>query len=452
MNRVVTALQPLAPPLVAIALALTAPAAADEFETVPDRTPAELLPAALVSGPNFHVVDPVHGDGLMNHFVLDSRFGRFDAYGRAALAIRIREIAALTELAATSDVAVAAGGVVQGVESEVKTATGVVTHPLQTVTGIPKGIAHLFGGYQARGEEAATEAKNAVNSARGAGTSGSGGAASTGERVAAAGSKGEKAARSYAEHYLGITAAERDYYRKLGVDPYTDNKVLRDAIRRDARIEAGAGFGVRFVGLPAIPGIGIAQRTVDAIYNEDPAVIRERTRKTLAGLGLGDDEVEGFMNAPLLSPTRQLVLLAAVEALDGVAQRGELVRHAIGLTSDEEVQVYLRSAGLLAHVHASEPLTAVVAGLRLPAGLRADGGLVVCGAFESVYWTQNVSRLERQLWTALPPHTPLRRELWIAGTLSKRAQRAALDLGWELHQAPEEAPAAAQQAGTAGQP
>ena len=411
-------------------LAGAASAPGVEFETVPDRTPGELLPAAMVSGPGYKVVDPVHGDGLMNHFVLDSRFGRFDAYGRAALAIRIREVAALTELAATSDVQVAATGVVQGVESQVKTAADVVTHPVQTVTGIPKGIAHLFSGYKALGEEAGVEAKSAVDSAR---------APSTGARVAAAGRKGEKAARSYAERYLGVTAAERDYYHKLGVDPYTDNKVLRDAIRHAARIAAGAGFSVRFVGLPAIPGIGIAQRTVDAIYNEDPAVMRERTRRTLVGFGLNDVEIEGFMNAPLLSPTRQLVLLSAVEALGGVAQRGELLRHAIGLTSDEEVQVYLRSAGLLARVHASYPLTAVMAGLRLPAALRADGGIVVCGAFESLYWTEDVSQLERQLWTALPPHTPLGREFWITGTLSKRAQRAAQDLGWELHQAPDEA-------------
>ena len=407
---------------------LTGAAAGDDFETVPDRAPAELLPAAMVSGTNFHVVDPVRGDGLMNHFVLDTRFGSFDAYGRAALAIRIHEVAALTELSKTSDVAVAAGGVVQGVESEVKTATGVVTHPVQTVTGIPKGIAHLFSGYKARGQEVAADARSSVES------SGSG----SGNSAASTAAKGEKAARSYAERYLGVTAAERDYYRKLGVDPYTDNKPLRDTIRKDARIAAGAGFGMKFAGLPGIPAIGIAQRAVDAIYNEDPAVIRERTRKTLAGFGLSTPEIESFMNAPLLSPTRQLLLLSAAQALDGVAQRGELFRHAIGLTSDEEVQVYLRSAGLLAQVHASHPVESVVAGLRLPAALRAGGNLVVCGAFEAVYWTEDVARLDEQLRTALPP-TPAgaTHELWVAGTLSERARRAARDLGWDVHEVPD---------------
>jgi hypothetical protein len=402
----------------------------DDFETVPDRAPAELLPAPMVSGPDFHVADPVHGDGLMNHFVLDSRFGRFDAYGRAALAIRIHEIAALTELSSTSGLQVAAGGMVQGVESEVKTATGVVTHPVQTLTGIPKGIAHLFSGYKARGQEVAADARSSVKS--------------SGNQDASGGSvdRGEKAAKSYAEHYLGVTAAERDYYRKLGVDPYTDNKVLRDTIRKDARIAAGAGFGMRFVGLPGIPGIGIAQRAVDAIYNEDPAVIRQRMRKTLADFGLSTAEIESFMNAPLLSPTRQVVLLSAVQALEGVTQRGELIRHSIGLTSDEEVQVYLRSVGLLAKAHASRPVASVVPGVRLPAAQRSDASIVVCGAFEAVYWTEGVSRLEQQLRTALPPTPPgAARELWVAGTLSEHARRAGRDRGWDVHEVPEEAPA-----------
>jgi len=411
------------------------------FETVPERHPAELLPVAMVAGTDFKVLDPVHGDGLMNHFVLESRYGTFEAYGRAALAIRIHEVAALTELAKTSDVQIAAGGVVQGVESEVKTATGVVTHPIRIVTGIPTGIEHLFAGYRARGEEALADAKSEASALRSQ-PSGSGGTAATSSasddahKVA---EKGRKEARSYAERYLGVTAAEREYYRKLGVDPYTDNQVLRNAIRHAAKISAAAGFGLRFASLPAIPGIGLTQRVVDTIYNEDPAAIRERTRKTLAGYGLTAAEIDRFMNAPLLSPTRQVVLLAAAQALEGVAQRGELFRHALALDSNEEAQVYLRSVGLLVKAHASQALTSVVPGLRLPAGLRADGSLVVCGAFESVYWTGDVARLELQLRQALPGSAAgAARELWVAGMLSEHARQAALALGWQLHEVADE--------------
>jgi hypothetical protein len=405
-------------------------AVGDRYEIVPDRAPGELLPASMVSGPNFHVLDPVRGDGLMDHFVVVSRFGSFDAYGQAALAIRIHEIAALTELSKTSDIQIAAGGAVQGAESEVKTATLVVTHPVQIVTGIPRGIAHLFSGYKARGQELAADAKSSAKSL--GSQNGSGAVRSSGK---AAG----REAKSYAERYLGITAAERTYYHKLGIDPYTDNKVLRDTIKRDAKIAAGAGFGMKFAGMAAIPGIGIAQRAVDAIYNENPAVIRQRTRKTLAGYGLSPAEIQSFMNAPLLSPTRQVVLLAEAQALQGVAQRGELFRHAIGLTSDVAVQVYLRSVGLLVKANESSPVVSVIPGVMLPAARRADGGLVVCGAFESVYWTERVAHLEKQLRSALPKTPPgAMLEFWIAGTISESARDAGRQLGWVVHQVPEE--------------
>lgn len=416
--------------LVACVCAPAGAAMSDRFESVPDRAPGELLPASMVSGPNFHVLAPVRGDGLMDHFVVVSRFGSFDAYGQAALAIRIHEIAALTELSKTSDIQIAAGGAVQGAESEVKTATLVVTHPVQVVSGIPRGIGHLFSGFRARGQELAADAKSSAKSMGSQNASGD---------VRSGGKAAGRAARSYAERYLGITAAERGYYKKLGVDPYTDNKVLRDTIRRDAKIAAGAGFGMKFAGMVGIPGIGIAQRTVDAIYNEDPAVIRQRTRKTLAGYGLSPTEIETFMNAPLLSPTRQVVLLAEAQALNGVAQRGELFRHAIGLTSDVAVQVYLRSVWLLVKANEARPVVSVIPGVLLPAAQHADGSLVVCGAFESVYWTERVAQLEKELRSALPkapPGTAL--EFWIAGTISERARGAGRELGWVVHEVPEE--------------
>ena len=416
---------PVAASVAALGLLLAGAAGAGggEFEPVPDHTPGELLPAALASGTDFHVVDPVHGDGLMYRFVLDSRFGTFAAYGSVALALRVREVAALTQLAATSQVGIVAGGVGRGVESQVKTAAGVVTHPVSTVTGIPKGVGHLFRGYSARGEEALAATKRAASAS-------GDGAHALGDDA----SRAQAAAQRYALQYLGVTAAERAWYLRLGVSPYTDNTVLRAAVHRVAKTEAIGSFGVKFVALPALPGISLTQRAVDAIYHEDPAAVRARTRKALAGYGLDADEIERWINAPLLNPARQVLLLSAAEQLAGVAGRAELFRHSLGLTSDPEVQVYLQSASLLVKAHAIHPVTALVAGVRLPAAQRADGRLAVCGAFEAVYWTEDVAKNEEQLRRSLPPQPQgAVRELWLVGTLSERARSALRERGWELH-------------------
>lgn len=144
------------------------------------------------------------------------------------------------------------------------------------------------------------------------------------------------------------------------------------------------------------------------------------------------------MNAPVLSPTRQVLLLTAAEGLNGVAGRAELFRHSLDLTSVAEAQVYLRSAGLLVVAHRDNPLTQLIPGVRLPSAQRANGQLVVCGAFEAVYWTEGVAADEEQLRTSLPPQAAgLTRQLWLAGTISERARTALRERGWDLQQAPD---------------
>src|ERR1700676_2226031 len=285
------------------------------FEVAPDLAPSVLLPASMVSGTHFQVVEPVQSDGLMHVYTIDSKFGQFDAYGRAALEVRIHEIAALTEISKTSTIEVAAGGVGRGVGTQVQTAGGVVAHPVATISGIPKRIAHLFHGYVDEGKDAAGKAKIVAATTAGA-------AATRSTAVA----QGESAAKRYASRYFGLTSAERHWYEKLGVDPYTDNAVLRKAIHKIATVDAAAGFGMRFVGIPSIPGIGDIHQVMEAVYEEDPATIRARTKTTLAGYGLDRREIERWQNVLVLSPTRQVLLLKLAAALDAVDGRGELVR------------------------------------------------------------------------------------------------------------------------------
>ena len=393
------------------------------YEVPPDQTPSELAAPALVSGSNFHVVDPVRSDGLMHRYVIESHFGTFEAYGQSQLTVRVHEVSALTELAKTSNVEVAVGGVANGVTSQVNTVVGVATHPVQTVTGIPKGIAHLFHGYADRGKELLADAKHDREPSEPG--------ADKGSDVA---SKGGDAATRYAARYFGVSSAERRWYQKLGVDPYTDNAILRAAIHKAARVDAAAGFGMKFVGIPGVPGVGLMSKATDAIYNEDPATIRARTRGTLAGYGLTLEEIEHWQNKLILSPTRQVLLLAAAEALGGVEGRGELFRHAISLRAPEEAQVYLQSVGLLVMAHRQNPVQSILPGVRLPAAKRADGHIIVCGAFESVYWTADVAKGESQIREALPTEGIAARELVLSGTTSERARTELVALGWTVRE------------------
>ncbi|HEY4342192.1 MAG TPA: hypothetical protein VGM97_19765 [Steroidobacteraceae bacterium] len=389
------------------------------FESPPDQTPAASLSAGQIQGDGFHLQDPVHSDGLMHHYIVESRFGEFPAYGQAALTVRLHEIAALQTLSRTSETDVVLKSVTRGAGEDVQTVAKVVRNPVKTVIGIPRGISHLLGGYRVEAQEATHGAAAAIG--------GSHSQSVTGSRVA---EQTEKFAKQYADHYLGLSTAERRWYEKLGIDPYTNNEVLRKAVSRLAKIDASVSLGMRFAPV-GVPFAGEARRALDTIYNESPAVLRKRRRDALASFGLRPEEIAKFENTLLLNPTRQTLLVAAVQSLQGVEGRDELLRHAIGVTSDSEIEVFLQCTNLLVRFHARQPVARILAGLRVPTAQLADGRVIVFGSFDAIYWTEDVAGYEKALDTATSKMP--RREVWLAGSVSALAREQLEHLGWIVH-------------------
>lgn len=399
--------------------------AAEDFETPADEAPSASLSDAQVSGPSFHVEDPVHSDGLMHRYVIDSRFGVLDAYGIDALNTRLREIAALTTLEHTSEGQVVVEAAVRGVREQAQSMVHVATHPVGTLFGIPKGIGNLLGGYRAQAQEVTTGIGHTLT------TSGRSVVRNPdGRALERAGTAATHAARTQAERYLGLTAAERRWYAKLAVDPYTDNLVLRHAVTRMARIDAAASFGMRFAPV-GIPFAGEVQRALDAIEHEDPAALRKHRRDALLHAGLTAEEIKRFEHTPLLTPTRQTVLVNAFDSLNGVDGRAELLRHAMTVQSEEEIDVFLQSTLLLLRYQAHHPVKRILAGVRIPAAELPDGSIAVFGAFDAVQWTAEVADYGGALNEALPRTGA--RQLWITGTVSVRARAALEERGWAVH-------------------
>jgi hypothetical protein len=395
-------------------LLFAASARASDFEIPPQEPAATSLPAGLVSGPNFHIREPVESDGLMHRYVVDSKFGMFPAYGQETLKIRIREVAALTQISKTTAIDVLNKSVEASVRSDVKTVSQVATNPVKTIVGIPKGVGHLFNGYKAQGNEFVSDQQSHTGA----------------NRKPDIGTTAKNDAAKYADRYLGVSAAERRYYKELGVDPYTDNAALRKAVTHLAKVNAAVNVGMHFV--PGLPYLGDVRRAMDAIYNEDPAVLRARQRVTLTGYGLSSDEIRRFENTLLLSPTRQALLEEAAKRLDGVAGRDELFRHAMSVTSEEEMQVFLMSAGMLAALHAQHPVARILSGLRLPSAQTGGGGIIVPGVFDSVYWTEQVAGYEATLHAALPEGAK-DLQIWVSGDVSPRARNELTMRGWTVH-------------------
>ncbi len=412
---------------IAAALCATTCAAAGHFGQAPQEAPSVSLPSAQVSGGDFHIQDPVLSDGLMHHYVVESRFGSFPALGKAALEVRLREVAALATIARTSDSEVVLKSVVRGMQDDVRTLTQVATNPVGVVLGVPKGIVHLLSGYGARAQEVSQQAGKTLHG-KASNTDDQG----TGSAASHAASEIKHSATDYASHYLGITEAERRWYAKLQVDPYTPNEVLRRAIQRLAKIDGAAGTAMRFAPI-GVPFAGEARRALDTIYNEDPAVLRKRRHDALVSYGLSATEVDRFENAALLNPTRQTLLVNAVESLSGVEGRVELLRHAMSVTTEDEIEVFLESTRMLIQFHAQTPVKSILPGVRVPAARLADGRVAVFGSFDAVYWTQEVARYAGEFHDAVSAQDVAKLDVWLAGAVSPRARQELEARGWSVH-------------------
>jgi hypothetical protein len=395
-----------------VILAAAAPVVAAPYEPAPARPVVVMLDAADRIADGFHVLDPVRSDGMLNQYEVDTRFGLYRVEGDATLARRRGEFAALAAAARISDLSVVSGAITANIGDQLQTVAQAARDPVGLVTGIPQGIGHLFEGAAAQLKELTRRDPKPATTTNGSKTD-----------------QAVDAARRYAVRYLGVTGAERRWAQRLGVDPYTDNEPLRQAIHHLAKVDATTHLGLRFV--PGVPYAGDVRRAMDAVYQEDPAVLRARRRTALLGYGLSPVELGQFENDLRLTPTRQERLAALAAALEDVAERAALFRGATGLGSDSEAVVYLDSVGLLVGAASETPLARIVAGPRLPTAETRDGRIVVAAAVDAIYWTEKVA----EDFARLRHLVPVERsdiDLILGGEVSPNAEQGLRALGFRL--------------------
>ena len=116
-------------------------AGAQPYERPPAvRHASDILPAAGLTGPHYRVMDKVITFGYQHQFTVTSDFGVFEVTGDAALRKLLREIHAIAELQKLKGSKEFAKAVGNAAMSPVYFGKDLITHPVDTVTGIPKGV------------------------------------------------------------------------------------------------------------------------------------------------------------------------------------------------------------------------------------------------------------------------------------------------------------------------
>ena len=406
---------PLAAALLVLATSLTAVAGPQpSYEAVTALNASELAPAQLLTGPRFKVDERVSMTTLQPRFVIQSDFGVFEAHGRDMLTIRVHEIAALDQLEKTSkteEFMKAAGG---AVARPVKSAANMVTHPVETVTGLPAAAGRFF-------DRMAVGAKSISKAGDGADST-----AAVTQRIG-----------GLTADVLGYEQERRALAKRLNVDPYTTNQVLADRMDEMAWAAFSGRVGLNTAVAIVVPySLAISATTVtnDLVWDMKPGDLIVTNDKKLKAMGIADGSRAALLQTRWYSLTMLTSLVNGLERLNGVRGREPVVSFAAAAASEERARLIVGAVEMFARYHAeAEPL----AQLSAPGPIVARtnrGATLVAAPLDYVAWTEPVASFARR-----PELAAKERSVWLTGTPTPRARQGLAAAGWAVREGPKAA-------------
>lgn len=419
-----------------------------EDEPVLDAT--SFAPPSLLSGPGFRVDPHVEIRGYMARFTLDTPVGTLHADSLEILSDRVAELPALEALEAVTRSEAFARAAADSATSTAKGIGQVLRHPVDTLVGLPMGVARYFGkrlrklGDQAQRLSDRAAVKLGTDGAkypRDEGPMADAHAAAQDDPdgdtpVAAKKKRWYSSAADELEREVKRQAdygqARRALAEQLGIDPYTSNPYLRE--RLDAL--AWAGSGGRFVASAAIGAIGGSgalvishgKRLNEIVWKLDPESLRERNHERLRAHCRDELLMRQFLRRGVFTPTLQTALVDALDALEPASGGDALLE--LGMTAKSELEarfivnaLQMVAAALGERAHGGT-LRTIGAGLAYDS---ADGERVLPLRVDYLAWTDEVEQfLDREEFREA------RKRVLVSGDATMRSQRELTRRGWSI--------------------
>lgn len=391
-------------------------AAMPAYQKPPTLRASYLLPPNMISGPLFQVDDQVPTDGLMGIYTLRSEFGTFVVPGRELLRIRIAELPAIQQLDAMKSSKVFLDAMGKAAAKPLQSAENIVTKPVETLTGLPSGIARLFGSIKQGAQEIAQTASNSSDS-------GTQRAEATVDRIG-----------SVTATALGYEQARRQLAKSLGVDPYTTNPVLAKKLSDVARVAFYGrltvnGLVTAFV--PASIAISGTSFTSDLVYDTSAADLLIMNKQKLLNMGASDAQVQALLNNKWYSLSVLTSLVSELERLRGVTGIPEVIALAATAKNEQEARFFASSVQMLAWLKATGTPISKVAGRGTVIGIGPNGGIIIPAPVDYISWTERIGNFAKR-----PDLRARQRNIWLSGKMSGAAQRGFTELNWTLNQGP----------------
>jgi hypothetical protein len=378
------------------------------YEPAPVLSASKILPPELLAGPHHRVQEKVINDSFLNTYQIDSKFGTFTAVTNAVLRKRIGEINAMVVMEKVQSSKEYVDSIKEGGLDAMTSAMSLITSPVKSVSGAVQGLGAAF--------------------------------ARVGESIA--GAKRSQSEDSRIKDAIGFSTAKRDYAYRFDVDVYSDNQKLQDMLNRISW--AGyAGSLTWSAAMSAVPGgAGVAMTVIGSnkllnqVFQATPPVeLRKMNTEKLLAMGVHPDVADTFINNTVFSPREQTLFVHALGEMNGVADRGALVRLSLSSQNTTVALFRQRQAQMYAGYNKSvTPLERFISlGTLFAVSRSVSGALVVNLPLDYLVWTEPMAQmltLANQMVNELPGIKE--KQVWLTGTLSPRARKEIESRGWQV--------------------
>lgn len=428
-------------------LAVACAHAADEGGVATEEEPlvdaASLVQPALLSGPGFSVDTRAELRGYMAHFLIDTPLGPLQADSVEILAEREAELPAIEALdkVTRSDAFLRAAG--NRIGATAKALAQIVSHPVDSVLGIPAGVARYFG---QRLDKIGTQAQALSDrTAKTLGNDGNPYPVDAGPMTDAREdrkpeekprkhwySKITREAEREVKRQLKYNQVKRELAGRLGIDPYTGNPYAQERLSALAWVGSAGDFGAGSA-LGTIGGVGAnvltqGGRINDIVWKLAPDDLRARNRERLQAHCRDELLIRQFLRRGAFSPTLQTAFADALDALQPAEGCDALLE--LGMTAGSDLEArFVVNALRLVIAHLGErahrgSLRTIGAGF---AYVASDGEFVLPLPVDRLSWTDEVRRFLDRAEFRVRNRTVL-----IGGDASLAARRGLTERGWNI--------------------
>ena len=416
------------------------------YESEPFLQAPALVQSSLLNGPNYRVVPEVQVRGFMARFLIDTPFGPLTADSVELLAVRIGEIPALEILDRASKTGAFAHALAERGRKTGAAIANVITHPIDTVTGLPEGVARYFGAQwdkwtrraQSVADRSSKEFENTGDPYRApSGPMTAGRVKWSGENSPAPEKKnrawytrvGSETGRE-AKRYLKYSQSRREMAKVLGVDQNSTNPILNEKLDELAWAAVGGNFSAG-TALGEVTGtaaevISWSGKLNQYALEKTPEQLREVNRIRLLKFCSDDFSIRQFLRRGGFTDTLRTALAESLQKLKPQSGCNELIE--LGATTHGEVEArYLVDAlKLIERQPDTIGGTLFVAGAAL-AWHTPSGKLLLPLPVDYLTWNHAIDDFFDQ-----PVFASANKAALIGGEASVLAQRQLTERGWNL--------------------